>query len=157
MGAYECSVTQHTFQKGEAAGKENVSLVDVGPLVNTIRYNEELNSPEGLQARANAVRYIEGYAPIQDRSRLPKIYRDLKPGAHYNSHGFLVDDFVRAVVDEKLPPNNAWDSARYMIPGLIAHESALRDGELLEVPDFGDAPADWARLTYEKKDYYEDC
>ncbi|MBO5218200.1 MAG: Gfo/Idh/MocA family oxidoreductase [Clostridia bacterium] len=157
MGAYECSVTQHTFQKGEAAGKENVSLEDVGPLVNTIRYNEELNSPEGLQARANAVRYIEGYAPIQDRSRLPKNYRDLKPGAHYNSHGFLVDDFVRAVVDEKLPPNNAWDSARYMIPGLIAHESALRDGELLDVPDFGDAPADWARLTYEKKDYYEDC
>ena len=27
-----------------------------------------------------------------------------------------------------------------MIPGLIAHESALRGGELMDIPDFGDAP-----------------
>ena len=80
--------------------------------------------------------------------------RDLKPGAHYNSHGFLVDDFVRAVVDEKLPPNNAWDSARYMLPGVMAHESALRDGMLMDIPDFGDAPADWDRLTFERR--YDD-
>ena len=65
-------------------------------------------------------------------------------------------DFVRAVVDEKLPPNNAWDAARYMIPGIIAHESSLRDGELMDVPDFGPAPADWARLEYTKKDHYEE-
>ena len=25
----------------------------------------------------------------------------------------------------------------------------------MDVPDFGDAPADWERLTFEKKDYYE--
>jgi hypothetical protein len=43
-----------------------------------------------------------------------------------------------------------------MIPGLIAHESALRGGELMDIPDFGDAPADWARLTFEPKDYYEE-
>jgi hypothetical protein len=43
-----------------------------------------------------------------------------------------------------------------MIPGLIAHESSLRDGELLDVPDLGDAPKDWARLEYTKKDYYEE-
>ena len=56
----------------------------------------------------------------------------------------------------KLPPNNAWDSARYMIPGLIAHESALKDGMLMDIPDFGAAPSDWERVTYETKDYYED-
>jgi len=28
---------------------------------------------------------------------------------------------------------------RAVLPGLIAHESAVRGGELLEVPDFGDA------------------
>lgn len=58
-------------------------------------------------------------------------------------------------MDNKLPPNNAWDAARFMIPGLIAHESALRGGELLDIPDLGDAPADFERLTYKKKEHYE--
>ena len=32
------------------------------------------------------------------------------------------------------------EAARYMIPGLIAHESALKGGELLEIPDLSDPP-----------------
>ena len=99
---------------------------------------------------------IEGFAKIQNRDRLPKSFRNIPPFSHFNSHPFLVDDFCRAVVEGKLPPNNAWDAARYMIPGLIAHESALRGGELMDIPDLGDAPADFERLTYEKKDYYEE-
>jgi hypothetical protein len=43
-----------------------------------------------------------------------------------------------------------------MIPGLIAHESALKGGELMDIPDLGEAPADFERLIYEKKDYYEE-
>lgn len=55
-----------------------------------------------------------------------------------------------------MPPNNAWDAARYMIPGLIAHQSALKGGELLDIPDFGSAPDNWGKITYELKDNYED-
>lgn len=99
---------------------------------------------------------IEGFAKIQDKDRLPKSFRSIPPFSHFNSHPFLVDDFCRAVVEGKLPPNNAWDAARYMIPGLIAHESALKGGELMDIPDLGEAPADFERLTYEKKDYYEE-
>ena len=61
-----------------------------------------------------------------------------------------MDDFVRAVVEDKLPPNNAWDAARLMIPGLVAHESALQGGKLLDIPNLGEAPDDFERLTYEK-------
>ena len=39
-----------------------------------------------------------------------------------------------------------------MIPGLIALESALQGGKLLDIPDLGDAPADWERLSFEKKE-----
>jgi hypothetical protein len=28
-----------------------------------------------------------------------------------------------------------------MAPGIMAHKSAMRDGEILAVPDWGDAPA----------------
>lgn len=152
-GAYECSVTNHTFQRGVASG-ESPYMEDVGPQVNTIRYNEEKDTMDKCTGPIS-VRYIEGFAAIQDRSRLPVDFRDPTEKSHYNSHPFLVDDFVRAVVSGKLPPNNAWDSARYMIPGLIAHESALQGGILMDIPDFGDAPADWEKLTFEAKDYYE--
>lgn len=152
-GSYECSVTNHTFQRGVASG-ETPYMEDVGPLVNTIRYNEEIDTMD-KRTGPISVRYIEGYAAIQDTSRLPISFRMEKPYSHYNSHPFLVDDFVRAVMTGKLPPNNAWDAARYMIPGLIAHESALQGGVLMYIPDFGDAPADWEKLTFETPDYYE--
>ena len=78
-------------------------------------------------------------------SRLPKEHRGLGNG-HKGSHQFLIDDFVRACVGNALPPNNVWQAARYLIPGLIAHESAKRGGELMKVPDLGDEPGGLARL-----------
>lgn len=154
--AYECSVTKHTYQIGAASGKEPY-IEDVGHLINTIEYNEDLkNGTIDMNRDPISTKYIEGFAAIQDRSRLPKNFRNNPKFAHYNSHPFLVDDFVRAVTTGKLPPNNAWDAARYMIPGLIAHESALRNGELLDIPDFGSAPDSWEKISYELKDNYED-
>ncbi|MDF2721545.1 MAG: hypothetical protein K0Q59_1220, partial [Paenibacillus sp.] len=34
----------------------------------------------------------------------------------------------------------------YLAPGLVAHESSKREGEMVDVPDFGSPPADWALL-----------
>ncbi|HEY3282157.1 MAG TPA: Gfo/Idh/MocA family oxidoreductase [Armatimonadota bacterium] len=61
-------------------------------------------------------------------------------GGHGGSHAYLVDEFVRAVSEGRQPTVNAWEAARYFVPGIIAHQSALRDGELLKIPDFGDPP-----------------
>ena len=35
---------------------------------------------------------------------------------------------------------NAWVAARYTLPGIVAHESALQGGVRLPIPDLGDAP-----------------
>ncbi len=82
----------------------------------------------------------EGMSILHPVQRLPRQFLDI-PSGHSGSHQFLVDDFVRAAVDGSMPPNNAWDAARYALPGIVAHESALRDGELLEIPDLGDTPS----------------
>jgi phage tail protein X len=76
---------------------------------------------------------------VHDTDRLPAEYAGV-PTGHEGSHQFLADDFVRAVVDRTLPPVNAWTAARFTLPGIIAHQSALQGGVRLEVPDFGDAP-----------------
>lgn len=83
--------------------------------------------------------FVSGLAPVHDAGRLPAEFQGL-PNGHEGSHHFLVDDFVTAVATRTLPPVNAWEAARYTLPGIIAHESALRGGERLAVPDFGDAP-----------------
>ncbi|MFT4051818.1 MAG: Gfo/Idh/MocA family oxidoreductase [Microbacterium sp.] len=83
--------------------------------------------------------FVSGLAPVHDASRLPNELQGL-PNGHEGSHHFLVDDFATAVATNTLPPVNAWVAARYTLPGIAAHESALRGGERIAVPDFGDAP-----------------
>lgn len=145
-GSYECSVTQHTFQRGHSA-PDGPRIEYLDELINTYRYVEDKHAGTiDMTKDPCSVRYIEGFSPIQDLSRLPEPFREKNIHAHYNSHPFLVDDFVRAVKDDKLPPNNAWDAARYMVPGLVAHESALKGGITMDVPDFGDAPKNFSPL-----------
>jgi predicted dehydrogenase len=84
--------------------------------------------------------FVSGLAPVHDSSRLPEEFRGA-PNGHEGSHQFLVDDFVTAVNTGSLPPVNAWTAARFTLPGIVAHESARRNGERLPIRDFGDAPA----------------
>lgn len=145
-GSYECSVTQHTFQRGHSA-PDGPRIEYLDELINTYRYIEDKHAGTmDMTKDPCSVRYIEGFSPIQDLSRLPEPFREKNIHAHYNSHPFLVDDFVRAVKADKLPPNNAWDAARYMVPGLVAHESALKGGITMDVPDFGVAPKNFSPL-----------
>ncbi|WP_432245978.1 Gfo/Idh/MocA family protein [Arthrobacter sp. G.S.26] len=83
--------------------------------------------------------FVSGLAPVHDSSRLPAEFQGA-PNGHEGSHHFLVDDFVTAVNSGTLPPVNAWTAARFTLPGIIAHESALQNGARLPIPDFGDAP-----------------
>jgi len=77
----------------------------------------------------------------------PELYRDPLPeplssnlGGHGGSHAYLVHEFVDSIVHDRQPRTNVWEAARYFAPGIVAHQSALKDGELLKIPDWGDAP-----------------
>jgi predicted dehydrogenase len=66
---------------------------------------------------------------------------DFTPTGHGGSHAYLVHEFVTAVTENRQPVVNAWEAVRYMAMGAMAHKSALRDGEWLDVPDWGNAPS----------------
>ncbi|PMC76816.1 Gfo/Idh/MocA family protein [Brachybacterium sp. UMB0905] len=83
--------------------------------------------------------FVAGAARVHHQERLPKEFQGL-PNGHEGAHHFLVDDFARAVVDGKQPMVNAWQAARYTLPGVIAHQSMNRDGERLPITDLGDCP-----------------
>lgn len=92
--------------------------------------------------------FHKGVSKVHPVSRLPRSFIGLNNG-HLGSHQFLVDDFVKAVVTGKQPPNHAWAAAKYCAPGLVAHVSALREGELLPIPDLGEPPSSFELLDPE--------
>jgi len=61
-------------------------------------------------------------------------------GGHGGSHTYLAHEFVDSVARQRMPRINAWEAVRYLAPGVVAHKSALKGGELMKVPDWGDAP-----------------
>lgn len=93
---------------------------------------------------AERARFFTGLSPVHPATRLPRQFAGLGNG-HEGSHQFLVLDFLESIATGKLPPNNAWFAARCCLPGIVAHESAKKGGELLPIPDFGDPPARPAR------------
>ena len=62
-------------------------------------------------------------------------------GGHGGSHAFLVHEFCDAIAGDRIPAINIWEAVRYMAAGVAAHKSALKDGELVDVPDWGDPPS----------------
>ena len=118
---------------------KNATYEDVSDLLNPIALTEHKGEEDFLQNAVNG-KWSNGEAPIQIASRLPKEFEGLGTG-HAGTHKFMVDDFCQAVVSGYLSPTNAWQAARYNLPGLIGHESAMRGGECLSVPDAGDPPA----------------
>ena len=139
-GSYQFSNAQHIVT---TLTKEGVDLKEVSDEVNSYQMIAGKQDPEYKKKAANHVWQWNSFSPIQkdDIDRLPEEYKAIeKINGHMGSHQFLVDDFCKAAYNGTLPPVNAWQAARFTIPGLIAHESAKLGGVPLDIPDYGDAP-----------------
>lgn len=66
---------------------------------------------------------------------LPKPLRH--NSGHQGSHTFLTHEFIDALVNERKPAIDIYEALAYTVPGIIAHESALRGGERMKIPQFG--------------------
>ena len=119
-----CGLIRETFRVygTEAAYEEGVWYAKERP---TRLTDEAMRDPLPTEVY-EAFRQIEGNAGVY--------------GGHGGSHAYLVHEFVDAIAHGRQPAINAWEAVRYMASGVMAHQSALRDGEILAVPDWGDAP-----------------
>jgi hypothetical protein len=61
----------------------------------------------------------------------------VRTGGHGGSHPYLVHEFVSSVVENRPPRIDAATAATWTAPGIVAHDSALRDGARLSIPDYG--------------------
>lgn len=135
---YQFSNAQHIFTR---LTEQGVELEDVSALVNPREMEKHRGEPDFMNRVANHVWQADCPSPMQDEraATLPESYRGLNNG-HMASHQLLIDDFCTAAYFGRLPTVNAWLAARYTIPGLLAHESALKNGMPIDVPDCGEPP-----------------
>lgn len=55
---------------------------------------------------------------------------------HDGSHTFITHEFVDSIVKERNPKVDIYEAIAYTAPGIVAHESALKGGEWLKIPNF---------------------
>ena len=75
---------------------------------------------------------------LPDTAR-PPLPPGVPGGGHGGSHGLLADEFVTAILEDRRPLVNVYEALAMTVPGIVAHQSALKDGETLNVPQY-DAP-----------------
>ncbi len=60
----------------------------------------------------------------------------IQGSGHGGSHPHLVNEFLNALVEGRQPYPNAVASANIVCVGILAHESALKGGEIMRLPEF---------------------
>ena len=106
----------HTAKKPEPEIPERVKVPDYGHLL-----------PKEIQPFTTG-----GVYDADDHQHL-----SFTQGAgHGGSHPHLANEFVMALIEDRDPYPNAVQSANWTCVGLCAHESALKGGEIVRLPDF---------------------
>jgi len=77
---------------------------------------------------------------VADVSKLelakPPLPPSVAAGGHGGSHGYLCEEFVTAILENRTPlVDIAW-ALNMTVSGVVAHESALKDGELIKIPQY---------------------
>lgn len=67
----------------------------------------------------------------------PPLPPGVDAGGHGGSHGYLMSEFVEAILLNRTPLVDVAQSLNMTVSGIVAHRSALRDGELMKIPQYG--------------------
>ncbi|MBL8177564.1 MAG: Gfo/Idh/MocA family oxidoreductase [Bryobacterales bacterium] len=89
---------------------------------------DENGYPEGKVERLK-------FAESAHFEQLPEPMR-VKSG-HGNSHSFLTHEFVSAIREDRHPSVNIYEAIAYTLPGIVAHQSALKGGVSMKIRDYG--------------------
>jgi predicted dehydrogenase len=72
---------------------------------------------------------------LPDISR-PPLPPGVKAGGHGGSHGQLMNEFVLAILQDRKPLVDIVQALNMTVCGVVANQSALKDGERLKVPQY---------------------
>jgi predicted dehydrogenase len=90
----------------------------------------------GQRGSMTRLEYV-GEAKDLPNLSLPPLPPKVEPGGHGGSHGQLMNEFVTAILQKRKPLVDIAASLNMTVAGIVAHESALKGGETLKIPQFG--------------------
>ena len=84
-------------------------------------------------------RYMLGMQYLGEEKTLPNLERPPLPpavemGHHGGSAGPLMNEFVTAILEDRKPMVDIRLALNMTVAGIVAHQSALKDGEMLKIP-----------------------
>lgn len=80
-------------------------------------------------------KYVGHMKDLPDLRR-PPLPPGVNAGGHGRSHGRLMNEFVTAILENRQPLCDISMALNMTVCGIVAHQSALRDGELLKIPHY---------------------
>ena len=89
----------------------------------------------GERGWMDATGYHGAEKNLPDTGR-PPLPPGVPAGGHGGSHGNLTHEFISAILEDREPVVNIHEALAMTVPGIVAHQSALKDGETLKVPQF---------------------
>lgn len=69
-------------------------------------------------------------------TRRPPLPPKVEAGGHGGSHGYLMNEFVTAILEDRQPLVNIALALNLTAAGIVAHQSALKGGEWLRIPQY---------------------
>jgi predicted dehydrogenase len=76
---------------------------------------------------------LERNLPDTKRPPLPP---GVEGGGHGGSHGHLMNEFVTAILQDRQPLVDVALALNLTVAGIVAHQSALKNGELMKIPQY---------------------
>jgi predicted dehydrogenase len=78
----------------------------------------------------------EGLEKKLPNTKRPPLPPKVDAGGHGGSHGYLMNEFVMSILENRKPLVDVALALNMTVAGIVAHQSALRNGELMKIPQY---------------------
>src|SRR5690606_31299176 len=90
--------------------------------------------------RGSYYKEYQGLEKNLPNTKRPPLPPGVKPGGHGGSHGHLTNEFILSILQNRKPLIDIATALNMTVSGIVAHESAMRDGEWLKIPHYSFEP-----------------
>lgn len=98
-------------------------------------HHGELGRVRGQRGSMTGMDY-QGLEKSLPDLEFPALPPTVQPGGHGGSHGYLMNEFVTAILEDREPLVDINMGLNLTVSGVLAHESAMKNGETLKIPQF---------------------